>query len=301
MPDIAATSPINVSFDDPTRSDTPSGAEPTPGAPGGSGWDVKLSAVSELTIVTLNLHGGQRTRRISTPRLRHRGPPPEKASSNGAFDVAGVLRSFDADVLVVQEAWWPDEGGAAVDVAAAECGATVHSASFGRGIVEPWPHIISARPHRACGRIGVAVVSRPPARLVEMIPVGDVPGDPALRRCALRVALDVGGDKLDLIAVHLTSRLPYGPPMQIRNLRRRLPAPEERTVIVGDLNLWGPAVTAMLPGWRRAVRGRTWPAHRPHSQIDHVLVRDDVEVIDGAVLDEVGPDHRPLRATLRLP
>jgi endonuclease/exonuclease/phosphatase family metal-dependent hydrolase len=256
--------------------------------------------MTDLTIATLNVHGGQRSRRISTPRLRHHSPPPELASSNGAFDVAGVLSSFDADVVVVQEAWWPDDGPAAVDLAAADRGATVHWASFGRGIVEPWPHIISARPHRACGRIGLAVISRPPTRLVEMIPVGDVPGDPALRRCALHVALDVGGQELDLIAVHLSSRLPYAPPMQLRNLRRRLPPRERRTVIVGDFNLWGPAVTAMLPGWRRAVRGRTWPAHRPHSQIDHVLVRDDIEVVNAAVLDEVGPDHRPVQVTLRL-
>jgi len=255
--------------------------------------------MNELSVVTLNLHGGQRNRGISTPRLRPHGPPPEKAATNGAFDVAGALRSFDADVLVLQESWWPDEGPAAVDLVAADSGATVHWASFGRGIVEPWPHIISARPHRARGRIGLAVVSRVPAQLVEMIPVGDVPGDPALRRCALHVALDVGGQDLDLIAVHLSSRLPYAPPMQLRNLRRRLPPPDRRSVIVGDFNLWGPAVTALLPGWRRAVRGRTWPAHRPHSQIDHVLVRNDVEVVDAAVLDEVGSDHRPVRVTLR--
>jgi len=255
--------------------------------------------MNELTIVTLNLHGGQRNRGISTPRLRQHGPPPEKAATNGAFDVAGALRSFDADVLVLQESWWPDEGGAAVDLVAADSGATVHWASFGRGIVEPWPHIISARPHRATGRIGLAVVSRVPARLVEMIPVGDVPGDPALRRCALHLALDVGGKDLDLIAVHLSSRLPYAPPLQLRNLRRRLPPPDRRAVIVGDFNLWGPAVTTLLPGWRRAVRGRTWPAHRPHSQIDHVLVRNGIEVVDAAVLDEVGSDHRPVRVTLR--
>jgi endonuclease/exonuclease/phosphatase family metal-dependent hydrolase len=255
--------------------------------------------MNELTIVTLNLHGGQRNRGISTPRLRQHGPPPEKAATNGAFDVAGALRSFDADVLVLQESWWPDEGAAAVDLVAADSGATVHWASFGRGIVEPWPHIISARPHRASGRIGLAVVSRVPARLVEMIPVGDVPGDPALRRCALHLALDVGGKDLDLIAVHLSSRLPYAPPMQVRNLRRRLPPPDRRAVIVGDFNLWGPAVTTLLPGWRRAVRGRTWPAHRPHSQIDHVLVRNGIEVVDAAVLDEVGSDHRPVRVTLR--
>jgi endonuclease/exonuclease/phosphatase family metal-dependent hydrolase len=255
--------------------------------------------MNELTVVTLNLHGGQRNRGISTPRLRQHGPPPEKATTNGAFDVAGALRSFDADVLVLQESWWPDEGAAAVDLVAADSGATVHWASFGRGIVEPWPHIISARPHRACGRIGLAVVSRLPSRLVETIPVGDVPGDPALRRCALHLALDVGGLDLDLIAVHLSSRLPYAPPIQIRNLRTRLPPPDRRAVIVGDFNLWGPAVTALLPGWRRAVRGRTWPAHRPHSQIDHVLVRNGVEVVDAAVLDEVGSDHRPVRVTLR--
>jgi endonuclease/exonuclease/phosphatase family metal-dependent hydrolase len=256
---------------------------------------------NELSIVTLNVHGGQRNRGISTPRLRHKSPPPPTASSNGAFDVAGVLRAFDADVLVVQESWWPDEGPAAVDVVAAEHGATVHGASFGRGIVEPWPHIISARPHRARGRLGLAVVSRLPARLVDTIPVRDVPGDPASGRCALHVTLDVGNENLDLIAVHLSSRLPYAPPIQLRNLRRRLPTRERRTVIVGDFNLWGPAVVAMLPGWRRAVRGRTWPAHRPHSQIDHVLVRDDVEVVDAAVLDEVGSDHLPVRARLRLP
>ena|SRR2546421_13116113 len=94
--------------------------------------------MSELSIVTLNLHGGQRNRGISTPRLRQHGPPPEKAATNGAFDVAGALRSFDADVLVLQEGWWPDEGDAAVDVVATDSGATAtgrHSgaASSNRG------------------------------------------------------------------------------------------------------------------------------------------------------------------------
>ena len=94
------------------------------------------------------------------------------------------------------------------------------------------------------------------------------------------------------------------PPLNVvlqrsRKLRRRLPPPDRRAVIVGDFNLWGPAVSALLPGWRRAVRGRTWPAHRPHSQIDHVLVRHDVDGVDAAVLDEVGSDHRPVRVTLR--
>ena len=256
--------------------------------------------MTELTVVSLNLHGGQRTRRISTPRPRRRRLPPPRASSNGAFDVAAVLRSFDADVLVLQESWWPDDATATVDVVATDLGGTVHAASFGRGIVEPWPHIISTRPARARGRLGIAVVSRPRAQLVKTLSVGDARGDPATERCALQVALDVDGHELDLVAVHLSSRLPYAPPMQLRTLRPQLPPPERRAIVVGDFNLWGPAVSALLPGWRRAVRGRTWPAHRPHSQIDHVLVRDDVEVVDAAVLDEVGSDHRPVRVTLRL-
>jgi endonuclease/exonuclease/phosphatase family metal-dependent hydrolase len=253
--------------------------------------------VTELTVVSLNLHGGQRTRRISTPRPRQRGLPSERAASNGAFDVAAVLRSFDADVLVLQESWWPDDTTAAVDAVAADWGGTVHAAMFGRGVAEPWPHYASSP--RAVGSIGIAVVSRLPARLVADLSLGNAP-DPAPHRRAQHVALDVDGHPLDLVAVHLSSRLPYAPPMQLRSLRGQLPPPERRAVIVGDFNLWGPAVSAMLPGWRRAVRGRTWPAHRPHSQIDHVLVRDDVEVVDAEVLDEVGSDHRPVRVTLRL-
>src|SRR2546421_10554461 len=120
--------------------------------------------MSELSIVTLNLHGGMRTRRISTPRLRQYAPPPDAASSNGAFDVAAVLRSFDADVLVLQEAWWPDDATADVDVVAADRGGTVHAATFGRGIVEPWPHIISTRPDRAGRSTGLARRGRPRAR-----------------------------------------------------------------------------------------------------------------------------------------
>jgi endonuclease/exonuclease/phosphatase family metal-dependent hydrolase len=50
------------------------------------------------------------------------------------------------------------------------------------------------------------------------------------------------------------------------------------------------------------VRGRTWPASRPHSQIDHILLRtnDGIEVVDHQVLPEVGSDHRPVRARLRV-
>ena len=46
--------------------------------------------------------------------------------------------------------------------------------------------------------------------------------------------------------------------------------------------------------------GASYPAHRPHSQIDHILVRDDMTVLSGEVLAETPSDHRPIRARLRL-
>jgi endonuclease/exonuclease/phosphatase family metal-dependent hydrolase len=61
-------------------------------------------------------------------------------------------------------------------------------------------------------------------------------------------------------------------------------------------------VQSFLPGWRRTVRGRTWPAGRPHSQIDHILARaaDGTEALHGEVLPPLGSDHRAVRATLRV-
>jgi endonuclease/exonuclease/phosphatase family metal-dependent hydrolase len=151
------------------------------------------------------------------------------------------------------------------------------------------------------GTVGLAVISRLPARLQGRLTVGTVAGDPTPERGGLHLSLDVDGTTVDLIGVHLTSRLPYGPPIQLTRLRRQLPANGRPMVIAGDCNFWGPGVATFLPGWRRTVRGRTWPARRPHSQIDHILVRRDLEIVDAEVLPAVGSDHRPVRATLRAP
>jgi endonuclease/exonuclease/phosphatase (EEP) superfamily protein YafD len=50
----------------------------------------------------------------------------------------------------------------------------------------------------------------------------------------------------------------------------------------------------------RAVRGRTWPARRPHSQIDHIWIDDGLAVVDAGVGAATGSDHRPVRARLRV-
>jgi endonuclease/exonuclease/phosphatase family metal-dependent hydrolase len=201
-------------------------------------------------------------------------------------------------VIVVQESWTPDGGVATARTFAESVGAQVFELPFGRARLEPWPHV--PKEGDGLGEVGLAIVSHVPAERRGRLAVGTVPGDPTPERGGLHVELDVDGTTIDLVGVHLTSRLPYGPPTQLRRLRSQLPEGKP-TVVAGDCNFWGPGVTTCLPGWARTVRGRTWPASRPHSQIDHILVRpvDGIDVVDSAVLPPVGSDHRPVRATLR--
>jgi endonuclease/exonuclease/phosphatase family metal-dependent hydrolase len=240
----------------------------------------------ELTIASFNCHAGLQARR------------------NGVcepYDLDTVLRGIDADVVVLQESWTPDGGVAAVRRVGESTGAEVFELRFGRSRLDPWPHV--PRDGSGLGEVGLAVLSRIPAEAQGRLPVGTVLSDPTPERGGLHVVLDVGGTKVDLIDVHLSSRLPYGPPIQLRRLAAQLPPPGRPGIIAGDCNFWGPGVQSFLPGWRRAVRGRTWPAGRPHSQIDHILVRaaDGTEVLRGEVLPPLGSDHRAVRATLRFP
>jgi endonuclease/exonuclease/phosphatase family metal-dependent hydrolase len=240
----------------------------------------------ELTIASFNCHAGLQARR------------------NGVcepYDLDTVLRGIDADVIVLQESWAPDGGVAAVQRVGETTGAEVFELRFGRSRLDPWPHV--PRDGSGLGEVGLAVLSRIPAEAQGRLPVGTVLSDPTPERGGLHVVLDVGGTKVDLIGVHLSSRLPYGPPIQLRRLAAQLPPPGRPGIVAGDCNFWGPAVQSFLPGWRRAVRGRTWPASRPHSQIDHILVRaaDGTEVLHGEVLPPLGSDHRAVRATLRFP
>jgi endonuclease/exonuclease/phosphatase family metal-dependent hydrolase len=242
--------------------------------------------MAELKLTSFNCHAGLRARR------------------NGVcepYDLDAVLHALDFDVLVVQESWTPDGGTAIARQVGDAIGAEVFELAFGRARLEPWPHVPRSRV--GTGTVGLAIVSRIPAEARGRLTVGTVPGDPTPERGGLHVVLDVGGSTVDLVGVHLTSRLPYGPPTQLRRLRPQLPRDERPALVAGDCNFWGPGVSACLPGWTRVVRGRTWPSSRPHSQIDHILVRDGhgVEVVDSAVLPAVGSDHRPVRATLRVP
>ena len=145
----------------------------------------------------------------------------------------------------------------------------------------------------------MAVLARVPVVRSTTIELGRLPGDRG-RRGALVLVVGVCGTEVVVAGTHM-SHLSSGSPVQFRALRWSLAehAGERPAVLAGDLNLWGPPAVALLPGWHRAVKGRTWPAWRPHSQPDHILVRR-LEVVDGAVMPHAGSDHRPVRAVLRV-
>jgi endonuclease/exonuclease/phosphatase family metal-dependent hydrolase len=248
------------------------------------------------------------------------------------FDAVAAARGLEADVLVLAEAWTPDAGGGPVAELAEELGYHVVSRSLATGrLAGPHPdaddrwmrrfdwrgaghavyldgerslparQMASPRFHQAqAGAWGVAVLTRQPAEEVAGVELGRLLPDRARRR-AVVVRLPAAGDLL-VIGTHM-SHLAFGSPLQFRRLARALgdAVGGRPAVLAGDMNLWGPPVATLLPGWRRAVRGRTWPAWRPHSQIDHVLVRGPLRVIDGEVGGPAGSDHRPVRVRLDVP
>ena len=133
------------------------------------------------------------------------------------------------------------------------------------------------------------------------ITIGTIKWDPVGSGARAEVTTDVNGTALDVVGLHTSSRLQtLAPVRHLYGLKRQLPNGGPQ-IIAGDFNFWGPPIGLMMPGWQRPVRGRTWPAHKPHSQIDHVLVRGGIEPVSGEVLPATPSDHRPVRAILRLP
>jgi len=121
-----------------------------------------------------------------------------------------------------------------------------------------------------------------------------------VRRAAIVVDVTAEGVPLSIVGTHM-SHLQYGSHRHYGTLNTLLRShARPNAVLLGDMNLWGPPVRAFLRDWHRAVKGRTWPAWSPHSQIDHILVRGNVQVGVGSVLPDAGSDHLPVRAELVL-
>lgn len=249
------------------------------------------------------------------------------------FDVVGACRALDADVLALEETWTPDGRPGLADEVAVALGYQVVERALATGRrALPHPHadhrwmrpldwrgashaiyldserplsgrtVGSARYREAePGSWGIAVLSRLPPASVDVVELGRLPRDRS-RRAAIVVELGLGGGRLTVVGTHM-SHLSYGSPLHFLRLNRILErrVGDRPAVLMGDMNLWGPPVTTFFRRWHRALRQRTWPAWRPHSQVDHILVRGGVRVLDAEVRPMAGSDHRPVRARLALP
>lgn len=112
---------------------------------------------------------------------------------------------------------------------------------------------------------------------------------------------DIGDLGVRVVATHLYGihALKRHPTAWWRELRALRAAAEGADIVGGDMNMWSPVIDRAV-AMRPAARGRTWPAWRPHSQIDHLLVGPRVEILDGHVGPDLGSDHRPVVATVRV-
>jgi endonuclease/exonuclease/phosphatase family metal-dependent hydrolase len=212
------------------------------------------------------------------------------------FGLAAAVEAFDADLIAVQEVFDPADGTNPLAAVAHEGGYELVGTPLSPSYLTPHPEITRDRA-LATGSWGIAFLSRLPVRSVTMVDLGRfIDRWDVADRTAIVAEVEVGDDVVTVATVHLSFALPNAL-AQLRVLHGEL-AGCERSVVVGDCNLWGPLAAATLGGRRRAVRGRTWPAHRPHSQLDHVLLAGRIEAVRGRVLPPVGSDHLPIEATL---
>lgn len=240
------------------------------------------------------------------------------------YDVVATVAALDADVLVLQECWTPDDGSGLVDQLVATLGyQAVLEVPLARGVrFAPDPDADgrwgprpgqmadamrlegsrAKRPRRdrpaVPGTWGMALLARVTMTNASATDLPRLRRDRSAR-AVLFAETPLGARSLLVTGVHM-SHLTFGSPLHFRRLWHLLPATTTPAVVAGDMNCWGPPVSLMLPGWRRAIAQPTWPTHRPHSQLDHVLVTPPVRVTSARVGPHSGSDHRPVVVDLAL-
>ncbi|MEI8126457.1 MAG: endonuclease/exonuclease/phosphatase family protein [Actinomycetota bacterium] len=146
---------------------------------------------------------------------------------------------------------------------------------------------------RESGEWGVGLFTKHDIVSVRTVDLPQLTDDRTARQ-AIIARLHSQAGEYYAVAIH-GAHLSHGSLGQYRILRRILDdlGSEIPIVLAGDFNCWRPLLRLVLPGWRSSVRRRTWPAWRPHSQIDHILLRGSWRVEAGASIK--GPsDHRAL-------
>ncbi|MGB2757176.1 MAG: endonuclease/exonuclease/phosphatase family protein [Acidimicrobiia bacterium] len=217
-------------------------------------------------------------------------------TAGAPYDLLDAVRALDADVVVLQEAWWPLGDEDALHHGLRDDGYTLVDHRLDHGLRRGRHRFDTEH----TGDWGILIASRLPVTVLPSLSVGTVPGDPILEREVAHLELDCIGTTVDLIAPHLSAVPMVGPITQLRRLRPQLPMARP-TIIAGDLNI-SPHIARAVLGWhwRPAVTGFTWPAGRRWCQIDHIFTSGSARASDGHVHARNGSDHHPIRAVITI-
>jgi endonuclease/exonuclease/phosphatase family metal-dependent hydrolase len=233
-----------------------------------------MSGAGELIVGSLNSHGG-------------------RGADGRPYDLETACRGLKADVIALQEVWHPHGEPGRIDEIAAALGAeAIHAYLHHQTDLRSMNISAETGP----GRWGITLLSTVPVVHHEIADLGRTPGDVTPRVAQLVTLEAPGGARIRIANTHLTYLL--ASPVQLVRLLRRLAVSSVPTVITGDLNMPLP-VTGLAAGYAPAVIGRTYPAHRPLLQLDHILAGRGVARCGGEVLPAAGSDHLPVRARLR--
>jgi endonuclease/exonuclease/phosphatase family metal-dependent hydrolase len=246
--------------------------------------------------------------------------------------VLEVVKGLDADVLILPELWRADEGpdfyqdlasDLAMDGAFAPLarGERLTTGAGGSGWQPRLAHFVGERglyfdEHRALtpvqrshrtrvaglesGTWGLGLLTRLEVDDVNVHPLGRLPREKVQRALVVARMRD-GARAFHVLAVH-GAHLSHGSHRLYQRVNALVDAlePDLPVLLGGDFNCWGPLLRLLLPGWRELAVARTWPASRPHSQIDHLLGRGPWVTRDCFTRDG-GSDHLALVADVDLP
>ena len=216
---------------------------------------------------------------------------------------SAVLRGFDADVIVVQEAWWPDDEPAAVDVRrrassaprSSSCASDAARSNPGRTSRVTVTAQGDGRTRRSSAAARRACAARSP--------VGPCFGDPTPERGGVHVELDVDGSagrprrRAPHVAAPLRPADPAATTRAAASRRRGAPPSSPATATSG-----APACARSCPaGGARCAGARGRRAGRTARSTTSSCAETSASWWSTARCSAVGSDHRPVRATLRVP
>ncbi len=231
-----------------------------------------------VTVLTLNIHSGR-----------------TKAGRLELGQVASELRSWDADLVLLQEVDRGRERTSGVDQPRWLAGRLGYS------------HVYGPTRRFRPGSTGNAILSRWPVVDTRLRALPRESG--TYRRGLARATVDVAGQQIDVISTHLDHSSPRVRQAQARAVAASVRGSSRPVVLGGDLNAepGTPALRAvervgLVDGWTVVGRhdGLTVPAASPRRRIDYVIADEAFVPVRSRVLLSGVSDHRAVMTTYDL-